>query len=448
MAEVEESGLGPAALDVLGGGSAAARPAKRRYQFNAQYQPSREQRERGKRRCQNLEYIEDGPKRKAALNRYLNTLDKRIRQLESATGFSFVCVALPGGPHSQTPRVMGRMGTALMRGVYSDPGAAQLRKIILAENVATKPAAPAVAVPPAAAPPQPLKIRKLKASVMIKQLRTLLPEPGQLPGTSVEGRQLGRDHLHPEEWWPSEASAVDADDGGALSADGAVRASASRAVELSDKYPLKQMSVEDLGCVYDALSKHLVKHAAERAAAAASDAAANAAPSGVDVGDQPQLQPPATLAGEMFDRRPAVLKEDIKHQMMTRWRAAHPAEAATLVADARRHAQAKMQEPEVWEQEVPSAVSADGVGPDDAEAVLPGATGDVGLELGFGFEIDGPTWRPEDNLDLGLGEAGAGSSDEEEYSFEDAEDEEDFTLEPFDVDNHDGDNDVEGEADT
>jgi hypothetical protein len=222
-------------------------------------------------------------------------------------------------------------------------------------------------------------------------------------------------------------------------------------VELSDKYPLKQMSAADLACVYDAFSKYLVKRAAKRAAAAAADApadaAASAAQTGVEVGDQqPQLRP-AALAGEMFDRRPAVLKEDIEHQMMTRWQVAHPKEAATLAADAQRQVRAKTQEQEASVQEDSRVAVPDGAGADDAEAVLPGSTGDVGLELGFGFEIDGPTWRPEDNLDLGLG----GSSDEEEYRFEDADEEEDFTLEPFDVhstvDDLDEHNAQDGEAD-
>ena len=450
MAASEQSGLGAAALDVLGAKS-AERPAKRSSLFNAQNQPSRERREQGKRRrYETLEYIQDGPKRKAALNRYLNTLDKRIRQLESATGYSFVCVALPGGSYGQTPRVMGHMGTALMRGVYSAPGAAHLRSTILAEEAAPA-SAPAAAA--AAAGPQPLKPRRMKASVMIKQLRTLLPEPGQLPGTSVKGVQLGQDQLRPEEWWPSDvAPAVDTN-GSTLAADGTVRASASRAVELSDKYPLKQMSVADLECVYDAFSKYLVKRTAERAAAAAADAAVdaaeNAAQSGVDVGDQqPQLQPTAAFAGEMFDRRPAVLKEDIEHQMMTRWRAAHPVEAATLAADAQREVWAKTKEQEGSVQEDSRVAVSDGAGADDAKALLPGSSSDVGLELGFGFEVDGPTWRPEDNLDLGLG----GSSDEEEYRFEDADEEGDFTLEPFDVhstvDDLDEHNAPNGEGDT
>ena len=62
--------------------------------------------------------------------------------------------------------------------------------------------------------------------------------------------------------------------------------------------------------------------------------------------------------------------------------------------------------------------------------------------------ISSPPWRPEDNLDLGLG----GSSDEEEYRFEDADEEGDFTLEPFDVhstvDDLDEHNAPNGEGDT
>jgi hypothetical protein len=114
--------------------------------------------------------------------------------------------------------------------------------------------------------------------------------------------------------------------------------------------------------------------------------------------------------------------------MITRWRVAHPTEAAAIIAEAEREAQ------ERGSKEQAAA--------DDAEAVLPGGAGRISpmLDEGLGsFELDGPTWRPEDNLDLGLGEAGL--SDEEEYSYED---EEEFSLETFDDHDEDAEDDEEG----
>lgn len=456
MAGVDEpSGLGSAALDLLGAAQ-SARPPKRGHLFSAQRQPTQEQHEQAKRRrLAATEYIQDDAKRRATLNRHLKTLEKRIKHLESSTGASFVCVALPGGAHGGAPRVIGNMGSALMRGVYSAPGAAQLRSTILEEEAAAAPP-PVPPVPPASnsstgVAPRPLRLRKMKAPVMIKQLRTLLPAPGQLPGTDLQGAQLGQHQLRPEEWWPSA--------GAAAAADGTAQAGAVQAVRLSDKYSLKQMSVGDLQCVYDAFSRHLVKRAAATAAAAA--VAAGAMPSGADSGErQAQLQPheqaeshsspaatgaasehmAAPLAGEVLDQRPAVLREDIEHQMITRWRVAHPTEAAAIIAEAEREAQERSKEQAHGGAAAAIAESAAAI--DDAEAVLPGGAGRISPMLleGLGsFELDGPTWRPEDNLDLGLG--GAGLSDEEEYSYED---EEEFSLETFDDHDEDAEDDEEG----
>lgn len=450
----EPSGLGAAALDLLGAAQSARLP-KRGHLFSAQRQPTQEQHEQAKRRRRAAtEYIQDDVKRRTTLNRHLKTLEKRIKHLESSTGASFVCVALPGGVHGGVPRVMGNMGTALMRGVYSAPGSAQLRSTILDEEAAVAPPP----VPPASSAnsevaPRPLKLRKMKASVMIKQLQTLLPAPGQLPGTGLQGARLVQGQLRPEEWWPSAVTVAAASAArGARTADGMTHASASRAVRLSDKYPLKQMSLEDLQCVYDAFSKHLVKRAA--AAAAAASVAAVVISRGADPRDQQaQLQPhepakshasvgavsasmAAPLAGEVLDQRPAVLTEDIEHQMMTRWRVEHPTEAAAVIAEAEREAQGRSSEQAHGSA---AAVIAQRAATDDAEAVLPGGAGRVSPMLAFEFELDGPTWRPEDNLDLGLGEAGV--SDEEEYSYED---EEEFSLETFDDDDEDAEEDEEG----
>lgn len=470
----DSHGVPAAALELLG---AEPRAAKRSHLFGTERQPSRKQREQAIRRRFATEYIQDVTKRQATLNRHLKALDRDIRMLESSTGASLVCVALPGGAYGGKPRLIGHIGTALMRGVYSAPAAAQLRNVILEEAAAVKTTSPAAsAVPQNSVPvastastrttvqskqskalePKPLKLRKMSRSAMIKQLQTLLPQPGQLPGTNTTDVQLAQDVTRPEDWWPSdlasaEDAGADAAGQGNSSASASTAASAStravRGVQLSDKYPLKQMSIEDLSCVYDAFGKYLVTRVAYRGATAAAKAvcaatAARAANAGFP---QPRARDdrteasavggfgmPMSLPGDVFDRRPAVLKEDIEYQMMTRWRASHPTEYEAIIADAKCRPEAEM-------CEVTAADATDSANADDAENVLPGGEtaapippssqndpgmqldDTLGLELGFQFEVDSPTWRPEDNIDLGLGEGGAGSSDEEEYNFEEEE---------------------------
>ena len=283
----DEGNVPPAAIDLLG----ARRPApKRPYLFGATYQPAHSK----KRKPTDTGYIEDPVKRQMTTNRHLKKLERSIQMMEACTGASFVCVALPGGSSSATPRVMGRMSTALMRGIYTDPSAAELRDIVFREEsrrgqpqVAAA-AAPLALVPvpadaPAPAARQPLKLRHMRPGVMVKQLRALLPQPGQLPGTSKRNAPLGADAVRPEDWWPSDvAAAGGGGGGGGGDGDGAAAAADAlvpvTSVRLADDYPLRKMSEPDVRCVHEAYSKYLFRREARRVAATVVKAAAAPTP--------------------------------------------------------------------------------------------------------------------------------------------------------------------------